>query len=94
MYMETLLGSDADLISLTCDLLIAMRPLIEQHNVSLQAMGNLETLSDRIQVELVASNTVASFVPLVGVWAQTDERVEAGLLGETESARHVFANGL
>jgi hypothetical protein len=70
MHMETLLGSDADLISLTCDLLISMRPLIEQHNVSLQALGNLETVSDRIQAELVASNTVVRFVPLVGVWAR------------------------
>ena len=70
MHMETLLGSDANLTSLICDLLISMRPLIEQHKVSLEAMGNLETVSDRIQDELVASNTVASFVPLVGAWAR------------------------
>ena len=69
MRMETLLGNDANLTSLICDLLRSMRPLIQQHNVSLEALGNLDTLSDRIQAEVVASNTAVSFVPLVGVWA-------------------------
>jgi ubiquinone/menaquinone biosynthesis C-methylase UbiE len=70
MHMETLLGSDANLTSLICDLLSSMRPLMQQHNVSLEALGNLDTLSDRIQAEVVRSNTVVSFVPLVGVWAR------------------------
>jgi hypothetical protein len=39
-------------------------------NVSPEALGNLDTLSDRIQAEVVASNTVVSFVPMVGVWSR------------------------
>jgi 2-polyprenyl-3-methyl-5-hydroxy-6-metoxy-1,4-benzoquinol methylase len=70
MHMETLLGSDANLTGLMCDLVSSMLPLIEQHNVSAEALGNLDTLSERIQAEMVASNTVASYVPLVGVWAR------------------------
>jgi hypothetical protein len=70
MHMETLLGSDARLTSLICDLLSSMRPLIQRHNVSLEALGNLDTLSDRIQGEVVESNTVVSYVPLVGAWAR------------------------
>jgi ubiquinone/menaquinone biosynthesis C-methylase UbiE len=70
MHMETLLGSDANLTSLICDLLTSMRPLIQRHNVSLEALGNLDTLSDRIQGEVVESNTVVSYVPLVGAWAR------------------------
>jgi hypothetical protein len=70
MYMETPLGSDANFTSLICDLLSSIRPLIQQHNVSLEALGNLDTLSDRIQAEVVASDTVVSYVPLVGVWAR------------------------
>ena len=70
MHMETLLGSDANLTSLISDLLSSMRPLIQQHKVSLEALGNLDTLSERIQAEVVASNTVVSFVPLVGAWAR------------------------
>jgi len=70
MHMETPMGADANFMSLICDLLVSVHPLIQQHNVSLEALGNLETLPDRIQAEVVASNTVVSFVPLVGVWAR------------------------
>jgi ubiquinone/menaquinone biosynthesis C-methylase UbiE len=70
MHMETPLGSDANLTSMVCDLISSMRPLIQQHNVSLEALGNLDTLSERIQAEVVASKTVVSLVPLVGVWAR------------------------
>jgi hypothetical protein len=69
MHIETPLGSDANFTSLICDLLSSVRPLIEQHSVSLEALGNLDTLSDRILAEVRASNTVVSFVPMVGVWA-------------------------
>jgi hypothetical protein len=55
---------------LICDLFGSIRPLIQQHNVSPEALGNLDTLSDRIQAEVVASNTVVSFVPMVGVWSR------------------------
>jgi 2-polyprenyl-3-methyl-5-hydroxy-6-metoxy-1,4-benzoquinol methylase len=70
MHMDTPLGSDANFTSLMCDLLGSIRPLIQQHNVSLEALGDLDALSDRIQAEVVASNTVVSFVPLVGTWAR------------------------
>jgi ubiquinone/menaquinone biosynthesis C-methylase UbiE len=70
MHMETPLGSDANFTSLMCDLLSSMLPLIQQHKVSLEALGDLDTLSDRVQAEIVASNTVVSFVPLVGAWAR------------------------
>lgn len=69
MHMETPLGSDADFTSLICELISSVRPLAQQHNVSLDALGNLDTLSGRIQAEVAASNTVVSFVPMVGVWA-------------------------
>jgi ubiquinone/menaquinone biosynthesis C-methylase UbiE len=70
MHTETPLGSDANFTSLICDLFGSIRPLIQQHNVSPEALGNLDTLSDRIQAEVVASNTVVSFVPMVGVWSR------------------------
>jgi SAM-dependent methyltransferase len=71
IHIDTPLGSDANFTSLLCDLLGSMRPLIQQHNVSLEALGDLNTLSDRIQAEVIASNTVVSFVPLVGAWVRT-----------------------
>ena len=70
MHMETPLGSDAKFVDLICDLLASVRPLTDQHNVSLEGLGDLHTLSDRIYAELAAANTVVSFVPLVGAWAR------------------------
>ena len=70
MHMETLLGSDPDFTSLICDLIHSLGPLAQQHNVSLEGLGNLNTLSDRIQAEVAASKSVVSFVPLVGVWSR------------------------
>jgi hypothetical protein len=57
-------------MSLIYDLLSSVRPLIQQHDISLEALGNFDTLPDRIQAQVGASNTVVSFVPLVGVWAR------------------------
>jgi SAM-dependent methyltransferase len=70
MHMETPLGSDANLTGLICDLLGSLRPLAQQYNVSLEVLGDLDTLWDRIDTEVKASNTVVSFVPLVGAWAR------------------------
>jgi ubiquinone/menaquinone biosynthesis C-methylase UbiE len=70
MHMEMPLGSDAKFVDLICDLLASVRPLAHQHNVSLDGLGNLDTLSDRIYAELAAANTVVSFAPLVGAWAR------------------------
>ena len=70
MHMETPMGSDANFTGLICDLITSVRPLAQQHNVSLDALGNLDTLLGRIHAEVTASNAVVSFVPLVGVWAR------------------------
>lgn len=70
MHIETPLGSDADFTSLMCDLIGSVHPLARQHDVSLDVLGNLSTLSERIQAEVASSQTVVSFVPLVGVWAR------------------------
>jgi len=74
MHVEMPLGNDANFISLLCDLISSVRPLAQQHGVSLDSLGDLATLSDRIQAEVVASNAVVSFVPLVGVWARKPVR--------------------
>jgi ubiquinone/menaquinone biosynthesis C-methylase UbiE len=70
MHMETPIGCDANFTSLIVDLISSMRPLAQQHNVSLDSLGNLATLSGRIHDEVAGLNTVVSFVPLVGVWAR------------------------
>jgi ubiquinone/menaquinone biosynthesis C-methylase UbiE len=72
MHAEVLMGSDADFTGLICDLLVSLKPLALKQNVSLLSLGDLETLSQRIQAEVQSSNTVVSFVPMVGVWSRKE----------------------
>ena len=85
MHVETPLGRDESFTSLVCDLIGSVRPLAQQHGVSLDALGNLDTLSDRIQAEVAGANTVVSFVPMVGVWAQKPLHTEKRQFGRSKS---------
>src|SRR6476620_6607829 len=64
------LGSDADFIRLTSELLCSLRPLAEQHGISLKELGDFDTLPDRICAEVVAANTVVSLIAVVGAWSR------------------------
>jgi len=70
MHLEMPLGNDADFIRLTSDLLCSLRPLTEQHKVSLQELGDLETLPDRICAEVAEANTVISLIGVVSAWSR------------------------
>jgi len=70
MHLEMPLGNDADFIRLTSDLLCSLRPLAEQHNVSLEELGDLDTLPDRICAEVAAVNTVVNLIAVVGAWSR------------------------
>jgi len=70
MHLEIPLGSDVDFLRVISELLCSLRPLSEQHNVSLDELGGLDTLPDRICAEIAAANTVVSIVPLVGAWSR------------------------
>jgi len=70
MHLEIPLGSDLDFLRVISELLCSLRPLSEQHNVSLEELGALDTLPDRIRAEITAANTVVSIVPLLGAWSR------------------------
>jgi len=70
MHLEMPLGNDAEFIGLTSDLLCSLRPLADQHKVSLKELGDLDTLPDRICAEVAAANTVASLIAIVGAWSR------------------------
>ena len=70
MHLEMSIGSDADFVRLTSDLLCSLRPLAEQHKVTLTDLGDLNTLPDRISAEVAAANTVVSLIGVVGAWAR------------------------
>jgi 2-polyprenyl-3-methyl-5-hydroxy-6-metoxy-1,4-benzoquinol methylase len=69
MRMEILLGSDPDFTRWIYDLLCSLRPQIQQLNVSLDTLGDFDTLPERLQAEVAASKTVVPFVALVGAWS-------------------------
>lgn len=70
MNMETPLGCDAEFTGLVSHLIVSMQPLAEQHGVPLEPLGDLDSLPARIHAEVAASNSVVSFVSLVGVWSR------------------------
>ena len=73
MHMELILGSDADSTGIIVDLLESLRPLAQQHNISLEGLGDLNTLSARVHAEVAAANMVVSYIPLVGAWSRKPE---------------------
>jgi len=70
MHLEIPLGSDVDFLRVICGLVCSLRPLSEQHNVSLEELGDLDTLPNRVCAEIAAANTVVSIVPLLGAWSR------------------------
>ncbi len=69
MRMEILLGSDPDFTRWIYDLLGSLRPQIQQLSLSLDKLGDFDTLPERLQAEVAASKTVVPFVALVGAWS-------------------------
>jgi len=74
MRLEMPLGSDADTRAWLYDLLCTVRPRIEEQKLSPEALGDLDTLSARLDAELLASNSFAGWVGLVGAWALKADR--------------------
>ncbi len=70
MHMEMLLGSDPDFTRWISDVLCSIRPQIQQFGLSLEKLGNLDTLQERLQAEVAASNTVVTWPAYVGVWSR------------------------
>jgi len=70
MRMEVQLGSGPDFSRWAYDLLCSLRPQVLRHNISLEALGDFDTLATRLQTELAVSKSVAPFIALVGAWCR------------------------
>jgi hypothetical protein len=70
MHLEIPLGSDAGFVRIISDLVCSLQPLAMVHNVSLEELGDLNTLRDRICAEIAAANTMVNVVPLLGAWSR------------------------
>jgi protein-L-isoaspartate O-methyltransferase len=75
VQMEVPLGDDLDFIRWMHDVICSLRPQIQQLNLSLKNLGDFDTLLERLQAEVAASNGVASWMAVVGAWCRkpTDE---------------------
>jgi ubiquinone/menaquinone biosynthesis C-methylase UbiE len=70
MRLEMLLGSDPDFTRWSYDVLCSLRPQIEQLSLSLETLGDFDTLPERLQAEVAAANTVVPWIALVGAWSR------------------------
>jgi len=70
MLLELQLGSGPDFTQWIYDLLCSLRPQIHQHNLSLEPLGDFDTLPTRLQTEVATSKSVAPFIALVGAWSR------------------------
>jgi SAM-dependent methyltransferase len=70
MRLEMELACDPDFIRWVSDSLRSVLPQIQKHNLSLQALGDLDTLQERLQGEVAMSNTVVPWIGLVAAWCR------------------------
>src|SRR4029077_6058728 len=75
MHLEIPLGSDSAFVRIISGLLCSLQPLARQHKVSLEEVGDLNTLRDRICAEVATANSVVSVVPLVGAWSRRPKEI-------------------
>jgi ubiquinone/menaquinone biosynthesis C-methylase UbiE len=69
MHMEMPIGTDPDFTRWIYDVLCSLRPQIRQLDLSLETLGDLDTLPERLQAEAAASKTVVTWLALVGAWS-------------------------
>jgi ubiquinone/menaquinone biosynthesis C-methylase UbiE len=68
MRLEMELGHDPDFTRWVSDAISSCRTKIEKLNLPIEKLGDLDTLQQRLQDEVAASNTVAPWIGLVRAW--------------------------
>jgi len=75
MRLEMILGDQPGYTTWICDLLFSLLPKARQHGISLDALGNLETLSQRVHAEITAANVVVPWIALVAAWSVVPDKI-------------------
>ena len=70
MRLEMELASDPDFTRWVSDSLRSVLPQIQRLNLSLQAVGDIDTLQERLQNEVAMSSTVVPWIGLVAAWCR------------------------
>jgi len=70
MYMDTPLGTDPDFTDWVYDLIRTLLPRIREFDLSIEPLGDLDTLRERLHQEIASTNAVVPVLPLVGAWSR------------------------
>jgi len=70
MRIEMILGAEPGYTTWISDLLFSLLPKARQHGISFEALGDLDTLSQRIHAEVTAANIVVPWIALVAAWSK------------------------
>lgn len=68
MHLEMPLGNE-DTIGWIVDILQSLRPQIKALNATLGALGDLDSLQEKLRAEIAASNTIVPWIGAVGAWS-------------------------
>jgi len=74
LIMEIPLGRDPDCARWIYELFRTLLPHVRRLNLSLEKLGDLDTLSERIQAEVRASKCVVPWMAVVGAWSTVQAR--------------------
>ncbi len=74
MRLEMELGHDPDFTRWVSDVVCTLRSKIQEVGLSLESLGDLDTLQERLQKEVASSNTVVPWIGLVGACCRTPAR--------------------
>ncbi len=77
MRLEMILGSEPGFTTWICDLLFSLLPKARQHGISLDALGGLETLTQRVHAEVIAANVVVPWIALVAAWSAVPDKISS-----------------
>jgi SAM-dependent methyltransferase len=78
MRMEMLLGAEPLYAHWLFDLLVTVQPRIASLGISLEKLGDLSSLAERLQAEMARARTVMPLIALVGAWSRKPEVAEYG----------------
>jgi ubiquinone/menaquinone biosynthesis C-methylase UbiE len=70
MSLEMPLGNDPEFTRWVPDVLGSLLPLARQFDLPLDPLGDLNTLPARLDAEVAASNSVVTWMALVGAWSR------------------------
>jgi len=70
MTLDMPMGRNPDFARYHADVLRSLWPRIQQLGLRADAVGDLDTLAERLQAEVESSNSVAAWLALVGAWTR------------------------